>query len=41
MTSQADSLLEWTWNKNFFKKNQDTTETEIAGTRQENKGNNV
>lgn len=41
MTSQEDSLPEWTRNKNFFKNYQDTTEAEIAGNRQENKGNNV
>lgn len=41
MTSQEDSLPEQAWNKNFFKKYQDTAEAEIAGSGQENKGNNV
>lgn len=41
MTSQVDSLPEQTWNKNFFKKYQDTAEAEIAGSRQESKRNNV
>lgn len=41
MTPQVDSLPEGTWNKNYFKKYQDASEAEIAGSRQEKKRDNV